>query len=379
MPRRRGHGEGSIYHRADGRWAASLLIDIPGQKRKRKTFYGKTRKEVQDHLQQALHEQKQGVLATGPKQTVKDFLNYWLEDVHHATLKLSTYALYRRHLDRHIIPALGHIQLQKLTVDQVQAFCARKLREDLSAGTVRLLHTILYTALKDAVRWKRLTVNVCEAVAAPRLIPHEMQPLDQQQAQRLLEVAKGSRLDCLLILAITTGMRLGELLSLHWADVKLDERLLWVHHTVDHVPGYGLVESEPKTEKGRRCIMLPTITVDALKQHRTLQLQARLHVGAKWHEQDLVFPNIYGGYFRRSRLYATFKQLLKDAELPDMRFHDLRHSAATLLLSMGVPHKVVQEILGHSNISTTLNIYGHVTAQMQQQASDSMDQLFRAQ
>ena len=371
--KQRGHGEGSIYQRKDGRWAASITLEGG----KRKTFYGKTRREVQEMLMKALHEQQQGILATGPKQSVKDYLNYWLEEVHGASLKLSTYALYRRHLDNHLIPVLGHIQLQKLTADQVQAFCSKKSKEGLSAGTVRLLHTILYAALQDAVRWKRLAINVCDAVTLPRLTRPEIQPLDQEQAQQLLEAAKGNRLECLLTLAIATGMRLGEILALRWEDINIEERMLRVRHTVDYVPGHGKVESEPKTEHSRRSIMLPQFVIDALKQHRAYQLESRLKAGATWREQGLVFPNRRGGYFSRMRLYALFKQLLKEAGLPDMRFHDLRHSAATILLSMSVPSKVVQEILGHSNIGTTMNIYGHVLPSMQRDAMDDMDDFFR--
>ena len=370
--RRRGHGEGSIYRRQDGRWGADISLENGN----RKTLYGKTRAEVADKLNTALQEQKQGILATGPRQTVAHYLNYWLEEIHKATLRISTYVMYRRNLDNHIIPVLGHIQLQKLTVDQVQAFCAKMSEKGLKPGTVRLLHTILHTALKDAVRWRRLSVNVCDAVKLPRHTQREGQPLEQEQAQRLVQAAQGSRLECIIILALTTGLRLGEILALRWGDINIEERVLHVRRTVDYIKGHGWVESEPKTEDGKRDIQLPQVTVDALKEHRTSQLEARLKAGARWKEQGLVFPNRYGGYFRRMRLYAIFKKRLHEARLPDMHFHDLRHSTATILLSMGVPAKVVQEILGHSNISTTMNIYGHVFPSMQRDAMDNMDDLF---
>jgi integrase len=371
--KRRGHGEGTIYQRKDGRWSA----DISLENGKRRTLYGKTRKEVADKLNTALQEQKQGILATGPQQTVANYLNYWLEEVHKVTLKVSTYALYRRHLDNHILPSLGHIQLRKLTADQVQAFCSQMSKNGLKSGTVRLVHTILDAALQDAVRWKRLTINVCETVKLPRHTQREVQPLDQEQAKRLLHAARGSRLDCIIIVALTTGMRLGEILALRWNDIDLEVRVLQVRHTVDYIKGHGWVETEPKTEHGKRSLMLPQVTVDALKAHRTYQLEVRLKAGTRWKEQGLVFPNRDGGYFRRPRLYAIFKKLLQEAHLPDMHFHDLRHSAATILLSMGVPAKVVQEILGHGNISTTMNIYGHVFPSMHRDAMDEMDDFFR--
>jgi integrase len=214
-------------------------------------------------------------------------------------------------------------------------------------------------------------------VKLPRYTPREGYPLDQEQAQRLLRAAQGNRLECVITLAITTGMRLGEILALRWSDINMEEKVLHVRRTVDYIKTFGWVEDEPKSASGKRDIQLPQVTVDALKEHRTAQLEARLKVGAHWKEQGLVFPNRYGGFFRRMRLYAIFEKLLKEAGLPDMHFHDLRHSAATILLSMGVPAKVVQEILGHSNISTTMNIYGHVFPSMQRNAMDEMDDFFK--
>jgi integrase len=160
---RRGHGEGSIYLRNDGRWAATISLENG----ERKTFYGKTRKEVQEQLKKALHEQQQGIFATGPKQTVKAFLEQWMEDVHKAEIRISSYRKYNVLLKGHILPALGHVQLQKLTAQQVQAFYSRKLKEGLSISMVRCMHGLLHKALDQAVRWKLLSVNVCDAVSVP--------------------------------------------------------------------------------------------------------------------------------------------------------------------------------------------------------------------
>jgi len=175
-----------------------------------------------------------------------------------------------------------NIQLQKLTVDQAQAFYTKLLKNTLSAGTVRVIHAILFAALKDAVKWKRLAVNVCTAVTLPRLAQCERQPLTKEQALQLLEAAQGNRLECLLTLALATGMRLGELLALRWDDIHLEERTLRVAHTARYVSGLGMIESEPKTESSRRSILLPQFAVDMLKQHRTHQLETRLQAGAAW-------------------------------------------------------------------------------------------------
>jgi len=208
-----------------------------------------------------------------------------------------------------------------------------------------VIHAILFAALKDAVKWKRLAVNVCTAVTLPWLAQSERQPLTKEQALQLLEAAKGNRLECLLTLALATGMRLGELLALRWDDIHLEERTVQVAHTARYVSGFGMFESEPKTESSKRSIMLPQFVVDMLKQHRTYQLETRLKAGSAWQEHGLVFPNTYGRYFSRSTLYCFFKKLLREAGLADMHFHDLRHSAATILLSKGVPAKVVQLLL----------------------------------
>jgi integrase len=373
MGKRRGKGEGSIYKRQDGRWAADITIEG----RRRKTLYGRTREEVHEKLLTAQHEKRQGLLRTGPKQTVKAYLNFWLEEMHRPKIKVSTYALYRQNLDNHLIPALGHIQLHRLTTDQVQSLCADKLKNGFRSGTVRLMYRILHVALKDAVRKKRLALNVCDAVDLPRLIQHEIQPLTMEQAQKLLDAARQSRLECLLTVAIVTGMRLGELLALRWSEINLTRGILQVRHTVNLIKGFGITESEPKTESSKRSIILPPFVIDALVQHRASQNEARIKAGAKWQELGLVFPNTQGGYFRRPKLHTMYKKLLKEAGLPDIRFHDLRHSAATIFLSMGIHPKIVQEVLGHSDITLTLSVYSHVLPSMQQEAMNRMDALFR--
>ena len=372
---RRGHGEGSIYQRKDGRWVASITLE--GLGRKRKMFYGKTRKEVQEKLRVALNEQKQGTLATGPQQTVKQYLEHWLEDVHKPTLRLNTYRGYRICLDKHIFPALGHVQIQKLTAQHIQAFYARKLKEGLSAKTVSNMHGFLHKALDNAVRWGLVPRNVCDAVSVPRQTRYEIQPFTNDQAQQLLEAVKGHKLEGILTLAVATGMREGELLALRWRDINFDNGNLHISRGVSYIAGHGYVEDEPKTAKGRRRLVLPSFAIEILKQHRARQLEARLKAGAKWQDRDIVFCNIYGGFLDPAHLRQRFHKLLKEANLPNIRFHDLRHSAATILLSMGVHPKVVQEILGHSQIAVTMDTYSHVLPSMQMEAMNKLDDLFQ--
>src|SRR5712691_8881623 len=234
---RRGHGEGSIYHRKDGRWAASITLE----NRKRKTFYGKTRKEVQEQLKIALHEQQQGTLATGSKQTVKHFLERWAEEVQKPAVKESSYAANRFWLDKYIIPALGHIQLQKLTSQQVHSFYTELQKSGLSARSVHCVHGILHKALDQAVRWRLVPRNICNDVSLPRAKKHEVQPLTKEQVYKLLDAAKGHDLEALIAVAVTTGMRRGELYALRWQDVNFEDRSIQVRRTVSRVPGVGNV------------------------------------------------------------------------------------------------------------------------------------------
>lgn len=374
----RGHGDGSIYYReSDKRWTSSLILPTG----KRKYLYGKTRKEVQDKLRKAQQAVEQGTLVQNTAITFESYLEYWLE-VRRSTIKAVTYTSYNSYLHRQVMPALGSVKLQKLTTVMLQHFYNQLLEDELSPNTIRLIHTIMSTALDDAVKWKKIAANPCKSVTPPRPEKHEMQVLTPEQAQRLLEVASNHRLHCLLTVAIATGMRRGELLALRWSDIHFEKARIQVQRTVSYVhpdqtQKHAYVETDPKTAASRRSISLPQFVLDALKQHRKRQLERRLNVGEKWQEHDLVFSNTFGGHYGLSALFKEFKQLLKSAGLSDMRFHDLRHSAATILLTMGIHPKVVQEILGHSNVSITLNVYSHVLPSLQREAMDQLDKQFK--
>jgi integrase len=340
----RGHGEGSIYRRKDGRYAAAITLE----NRKRRTFYGKTRREVQEKLNAALHEKKQGTLATGPQQLLKTYLENWLEQAYKPTVKLNTYVQYRSVIRHHLIPAFGNVPVQKLTPEKLRAFYRQKIDDGSKPRTVGLIHAALRRALSDAVKQGLVARNVATLVTPPRIDRYDAQTLTVEQAEKLLEAARGSRLDALLILALTTGMRHGELLALRWDDIDFKQGLVSIHRTVTRVGGYGYVESEPKTRSSRRRIVLPGVALEALTRHRIEQEQACVEVGDKWQDKGLVFCDKYGGFFSPDMVLWRFGKLLREIGLPHMRFHDLRHSAATILLVAGVHPKVVQERLGHS-------------------------------
>ena len=369
---RRGHGEGSITRRKDGRYQAALTLE----NHKRMYFYGKTRKEVQDKLNAALYEQKQGALATGPQQTLKAYLERWVEQVVKLTKRPNTYNCYRSVVLVHLIPALGHIKLQKLTAEQLQAFFAQKLQERLKPRMVALIHSVLSSALSNAAKWGLVGRNVAGLVSLPRVERYEGQVLTVDQARQLLEVARGSRLDVLLLVALTTGMRKGELVALHWDDLDVETGVLQVRRNVTCMDGVGYVEHEPKTKAGRRKIGLTDVVLEALKAHREKQQQARLKAGEKWQEKGLIFANIYGGYLDADHMGAMFKKLLKKTDLPDVRFHDLRHSVATVLLAAKMDLKAVSELLGHSSVAITADIYQSVLSEQQREIVDKMRDLY---
>ncbi len=368
------NGSGSVFHRGDGRWSAKFLVEETG---KYKFLYASSEKEAWTKLDKALFEQKQGKLAVGPQRKLKEYLIQWLDEVQKSKLKISSYMRYKKTINGYIIPALGHLNLQKLTPQQVQAFYTQKLNDGLSSKSVNAMHGVLHAALDNAVRWNLVNRNVCDLVTPPSIVSKEIQTLTLEQAQKLLHAAKGHRLEAILTLALTTGMRRGELLALRWSDIDFKHQNLQVRRTVDFIAPHGYVETEPKTAKSRRKIALPPFVIDMLGLHRLHQNEQRLAIADKWEEKDLVFTGLQGGYLNPRYILKLFDKLLKEAGLPHIRFHDLRHSAATLLLAMGVHPKIVQEILGHSQISMTLDTYSHVLPSLQQEVMEKWGRLFQ--
>jgi integrase len=246
----------------------------------------------------------------------------------------------------------------------------------LSTKTIHSVHGLLHNAFDHAVKWKLVPTNVIDVVTPPSLIKREMQPLDLDQARSLLAAARGHRLEMLLTLALTTGMRRGELLALRWSDIDFKTRVLTVNHTVDYIARYGYVETGPKTKKSLRKIVLPGFIVERLKEHREQQLEQCAKVGDRWHGLNLVFCGLEGNYLNPRYLIKLFSNVLKEAGLPHMHFHDLRHSVVTLLLAMGVDIRSIQDLVGHEDITTTLGVYGHMLPPMQQGIADKFDDLF---
>lgn len=366
---KKANGEGTIYRRADGRWCASLSLPDG----RRKSFYGKTRKEAHQRLNAALKSQSDGLPIPGERETLAAYLQEWLKTVR-PTLKPSTWHTYEANVRNHITPCIGTKRLARLEPTHLQKLYAECLENGLSPMTVRHIHALVHKALSQAARWGRVSRNVADLVDAPKATRHEMKTLTAEESRRLFEAVAGDRLEALYVLAITTGMRRGELLGLHWHDVDLDRGSLQVRTTAQRVKGQGIVLGGPKTKGSRRQIDLAGRAVTALRRHKVAQAEERLEMGPSWQDQGLVFPNEVGKlHDGRNILARSFRPLLKRADLPEIRFHDLRHTSATLLMAEGIHPKVVSERLGHSQISTTLDLYSHVTPTMQRQAADALD------
>lgn len=289
------------------------------------------------------------------------------------TVKQTTLENYAYIVRLHIVPDLGRVRLRSLKASEVRSLYRRKLDAGLSSRTVQIIHTVLRKALQQSVRDDVLPRNVCDAVKAPRRIKKEMRPLTPEQAKTLLEAARGDRLEALYVLAVTAGLREGELLGLRWEDVGLEGGVLRVRRQLTRTKD-GLSFTVPKRGK-TRAVRLTGPAVAALLDHRKIQSRDQTNAGPLWQDSGLVFTSTAGTPVDVGNLtYRSFRPLLMRAGLLRIRFHDLRHTCATLLLSKGTHPKIVQEMLGHATITQTMDTYSHVLPDMQCEAVKAMEQ-----
>jgi integrase len=342
-------------------------------KRQRKVFYGKTRTEVAGKLKTALHAQQQGTLKIDDRTKVEVFLDRWLREVVEPTTRPRTAESYRAVVTVHLKPALGHHPLSKLQPAHIQKMLADSIAKGLSNRTVEYQWQILRRALNVAVRWQLLARNVADLVTPPRPRHHEVTPLPLAEVRKILEVSRTHRLGAAYTLSVACGLRRGEVLALKWSDVDLDSRRLRVRSTLQRVGG-KLSEGDPKSEKSRRQLALPTIAVEALRRRRASQAEERLAAGPDWHDTPgYVFTTPTGGPVDPRNLLRSWHQLLASLDIPPRPLHDPRHCAASLMLSEGVPLKVVQEVLGHSTMRLTADLYGHLMPGDEERAASVID------
>ncbi len=373
MASRRGHGEGAIYRReSDGLWCTAVHLGYVDGKRRRKVVYGKTRREVAEKLKVVLRDQQQGLPVAVERQTLDQFLTRWLADDVKPTKAPKTYSSYAETVRVHLSPALGRIHLTKLSPQDVQMLLSSKTASGLSPTTVRYIRTVLRIALGRAEKWGMVARNAAALVDPPRAVRTEVRPMTVEEARKFLAVIEGDRLEAVYRVAISLGLRMGEVLGLSWDDVDLSAGELRVRQALQRVDG-RLILKEPKTERSRRTLVLPAALVASLRVHRARQAQERLKLGSQWVDSGLAFTTPLGTPLEPSNVLKRFKAHLASAGLPDQRFHDLRHCATSLLIAQRVPIEVIRSILGHAHISTTLDIYAHILPDAHREAAERMD------
>lgn len=374
MAKRRGNGEGTITRRKDGRWEARYTAQTAEGPR-RKVLYGKTRSEVAQKLTKAMANRNDGLVFDHENLYLDEFLDRWLNTSVRDSVKQNTYESHAYLVRKHIAPALGRVRLRTLNPAHVQGLYREKLDSHLSPRTVELIHTTLHKALGQAVKWELVPRNVADAVQAPRPTKKEINPLTMEQVRMLLSTVRGDRLEALYVVAVTTGLREGELLGLRWQDVDLEQGKVRVVRQLTRTRD-GLSFTAPKRNK-TRIVRLTTPAMVALRKHKAAQNQERLKAGSLWQDTGLAFTSTIGTPIDVGNLtYRSFRPLLESAGLPRIRFHDLRHTFATLMLSNNEHPKVVQEMLGHSTITQTMDTYSHVLPDMQEQAASRLGSLF---
>ena len=361
------YGDGSVYRRkSDGQWCASIFTGG-----RRKYLYGKTAAEVKAKLAAARAELNKGRLPSRRAPTVAEFLDSWLETSVRPRVRPLTYAGYKVNVEKHLLPLIGKIRLDQLTPLHVQEMMNNRLASGLSTKSVAYIHQVLRTALGLAVRWDMVSRNVARLVDRPRVERKPINPLTPDEARRFLEAIRGHRLEALFSVALALGLRQGEALGLRWDDVDFDSGTLRVRNQLQRIDG-KLTLVPPKTDRSRRTLVMPQLIVERLHEHERRQVAERLWAGSNWQETGLVFANRVGGPTQARRVIEQFHEALKQAGIRHVRFHDLRHSCATLLLVQGVSPRVVMEVLGHSEIALTMNAYSHVVPELQREAAHQM-------
>jgi integrase len=380
---KRASGEGSIYQRADGKWVAVVTLGRVGGVLKRRKVIASTEREALARMKELRARIEEGSTVHSDKLTVGAWLLEWLEKEARPSVRPRTFEGYRQIVIQHLVPALGHHKLRSLEARHVRDFMAAKAtapgatkgkaKAGLSARTIQLMHAVLRRALRRAESYRLVPKNVAMLVSPPPVKRQERAPLTPEQSGEFLRSVKGHRLAPLFTVAMATGLRQSELLALQWADVGFEagtirvERSLQRYGRTYHLDGV-------KTERSRRTIAIPAPVVDVLRQQSTAAKADRLKAGKLWTGETwkLVFATEAGGPLSGVSVTHAFQDALRRAGLPTIRFHDLRHGAASYLLAAGVDLRTVMEILGHADIATTANLYSHVLPQLKRAAADKM-------
>jgi integrase len=372
MAKRRGNNEGSILQRPNGTWRVQVLVEG-----KRLSYSAKTRQECQAWLKQTISQIDGGLSFNGATMQFGDYIQGWLKNVKE-NRRPTTFIQYSIIINRYILPAFGSLRLKDLAPMRIEAYLTARQAEGLGDRTCQLIHAVMHVILASALRKGLIGRNPMDAVEKPRVArPKKKITLATEQVQQLLIAAAETKEEAVYQVELATGLREGELSGLKWSDVNWNRGYLKIQRQVQRIAHQGLIFSPPKTETGNRNLALGRQTLVKLQEHRQRQEQQKLVAGDRWQDNDLIFPTIIGTPKDPHNLLKSFKRLLVQAGLPQMRFHDLRHTSITLLLNeVGVPIKEAQRRAGHASPSTTINIYGgETTSKMDEIAAQSLDDL----
>lgn len=360
MAKKRSDGEGSLYFsESENTWIAE--ITLPDGRRKKKR--NKKQQVVKDWLLEYRNLLKEDYPLVDERTTLAEFLAKFLEDTAKHTLKPKTYSSYKWIIEKHVIPEIGRIKLASLKPPHLQKLYSDKIDSGLSKKTVLHIHSVIRRALNEAIKWGLINKNPCSAVTPPRPEKSVPEVWSVEQAQEFLQAVREHRWYAIYLIALTTGARRGEILGLEWENIDFTRKTVSIQKTVSEIRGKPVI-GKPKTQRSRRKISLPDIVIDALKE---------LGGGT-----GFVFTTSNNTPITPRNLLRHYYSVLDDLDIPRIRFHDLRHTAATILLTKDVHPKKVQELLGHSSITLTLDTYSHVIKGIHSEAAEKMDGVFKS-
>ncbi|MFB6525606.1 tyrosine-type recombinase/integrase [Streptomyces sp. NPDC056399] len=373
--KRNPNGAGTITQRKDGRFQAAVYVLQPDGTTARKFAYGKTWAECDAKRRALLDKVDNGIPVPTRSMKLSEWLPYWLDNIVKPRRKKTTAAKYEVHIRLYLVPMIGSKRLESLSVADVRRFLVQ-LEKKTSAATAKESHRVLRTALTAACREELVSRNVATLVEPPSVAARELSPWSLDETLDFLAAARKDPLYAAFVLAIALGFRRGEVVGLRWENVDLDKREIRVRTQRQRVAG-EVYEDDPKGRRRKQTLPLPAICVAPLRWQRLKQAAARERAGEKWTDTGYVFTTRTGQPIEPRNLYRSFTRVAKNADLRVIRLHDARHGTATLLTAAGVPPRVVMEILGHSQIAVTMNVYTHVVQDTQREAVSHMDRLLR--
>lgn len=385
-PGRAANGMGSLRQKTvkgNTYWVGRFSVrDSETGKLKQHSVSGKNKTEVEKRLRKALVEAEEGTYVEPSKMTVGQWLDIWLE-TYLSSVRPYTVLSYTQHVNNHIKPALGEIRLDKLHTHSIQQFynrlgMANGDKPGLSPKTVQNIHGVLHKALQQAVKIGYLRINASDACELPRAEKTEIKPLSEEEIQTFMKTIKGHKFETVFLVLMFTGIRRGEVCGLTWDHVNFERNTIYINRQLQQIPGQSGVFQLTPTKSGKgRTITAAAFVMDALRQYKVQQTEARLKAGPDWQDEGFVFTNHLGRHLSPNTVYNNYKRLMASIGLPQARLHDLRHTYATISLDAGDDIKTVQENLGHHTAAFTLSQYAHSTEKMKTESAARMDQFIK--